>query len=345
MNRTLPAITAAFLLGGSLLLSSCAPAAPKSAAPLTESPAAEPPRDEEFMPKSANAGNAPTVILPPAALNPSPTITPTLPTPVPQSLSAPAPVIPPAAPIPRTKAKPKSQPTAPTKPAKETVSVRQQLTLSQLTRKYPNLLVRRGPTSSKKAALTFDDAPDDRYTEQVLDTLAASGVKATFFVLGSQASKYPDVVRRMAREGHVIGSHSYQHALFPKLTDERFHSQIEDTEQTLLKLVGYKPRLLRPPYGEITESQLLWAGERGLKIVNWNVDSLDWKQLGKEQVTANILRGVEAGSIILQHSGGGPGQDLSGTVAALPGVIASLRAQGYQLVTLPELLQVSKQLK
>ncbi|UUZ83485.1 polysaccharide deacetylase family protein [Paenibacillus sp. P26] len=102
--------------------------------------------------------------------------------------------------------------------------------------------------------------------------------------------------------------------------------------------------MLRPPYGEISESQLLWAKDNGYVVVNWNVDSKDWKRLNASQVSANILDHVSAGSIILQHSGGGPGQNLNGTVQALPGVIETLKAKNYDMVTLPEPLKVSKQM-
>ncbi|MBE1442213.1 polysaccharide deacetylase family protein [Paenibacillus sp. OAS669] len=227
--------------------------------------------------------------------------------------------------------------------SKKSVSANR-LTLSQLVKKYPDLLLLKGSPNSKQVALTFDDAPDTRYTIQVLDILKQYNVKATFFVVGRLAEKHPSVVKRMHREGHVIGNHTYNHALLTKLTDEQFQNQIAKTQKVVKNAVGYTPRLIRPPYGEITESQLLWASNHHYKIVNWNVDSRDWKQLSQAEVTANVLNHAGAGSIILQHSGGGPNQNLSGTVAALPTIIESLQSKGYRLVTLPELLKVSKQL-
>ncbi|UUZ90378.1 polysaccharide deacetylase family protein [Paenibacillus sp. P25] len=216
--------------------------------------------------------------------------------------------------------------------------------MAQLVKKYPSLLLLRGTASGKKVALTFDDAPDRTYTPQVLDILKKYGIHATFFLLGNQAEKYPDVARRIVREGHVIGNHSFNHKLYTTLSDDLFRSQVLQTQHTLKKLAGYTPRSLRPPYGEISESQLLWAKDNGYVVVNWNVDSKDWKRLNASQVSANILDHVSAGSIILQHSGGGPGQNLNGTVQALPGVIETLKAKNYDMVTLPELLKVSKQM-
>ncbi|MBP1157103.1 MULTISPECIES: polysaccharide deacetylase family protein [unclassified Paenibacillus] len=197
----------------------------------------------------------------------------------------------------------------------------------------------------KQVALTFDDSPDTQFTPQVLDVLKQYNVRATFFLIGSQAEKYPEIVKRIVREGHVIGNHSYDHKLFTKLTDEKFKAQVLQTQKTLKSLIGYTPRLIRPPYGEISENQLLWASQQGFRIVNWNVDSQDWKQIKRDQVTNNILNHVKTGSIVLQHTGGGPGQNLSGTVEALPTVIQTLQSRGYKLVTLPEMLQVSKQIK
>jgi len=216
------------------------------------------------------------------------------------------------------------------------------LSLAELVRKYPDIFKVSGPAREKKIALTFDDGPDDRFTPQVLDALRENGVKATFFVLGSQANERPALIRRMVREGHVVGNHSYSHANLPKLSVDKFQSQIENTEAVLRQLTGYAPRLIRPPYGAINEEQVQWVSEHHYLIVNWNVDSLDWKSLKADQVLSNILRQTKPGSIILQHSGGASTQDLSGTVQALGPLISKLKSAGYTFVTVPELLQVPK---
>ncbi|ULO10055.1 polysaccharide deacetylase family protein [Paenibacillus sp. 19GGS1-52] len=215
------------------------------------------------------------------------------------------------------------------------------LSLSQLLRKYPETIMTKGPRS-KIIALTFDDVPDPRFTPQVLDVLKKYHVKATFFVVGSRAKKHPELVARMIREGHVVGNHSYNHPQFVKLTLIDFRSEIIRTENVLQALAGYKPRLIRPPYGDISEQQLRWAKARGYKLVNWNVDSLDWRGLSKAQVRNNILSHAGKGSIILQHGGGGRGSNLRGTIQALPEVITIMRKRGYTFVTVPQMLQVSK---
>ncbi|TBL67904.1 polysaccharide deacetylase family protein [Paenibacillus thalictri] len=217
------------------------------------------------------------------------------------------------------------------------------LTIAQLIKKYPDSFLLKAPHSRQKAALTFDDAPDDKYTPQVLDILKKYNVKATFFVVGSRAEKHPGMVKRMVQEGHIVGNHSYNHALFPKLDDDTFKHQINKTDDIINKLTGYNPKFFRPPYGEISESQLNWAASRNILVVNWNVDSQDWRQVNEQRVIHNVMKDVKPGCIILQHSAGGPGQDLSGTVKALPSIIEQIRAKGISLVTLPELLGQPKQ--
>ncbi|MDQ0876499.1 peptidoglycan/xylan/chitin deacetylase (PgdA/CDA1 family) [Paenibacillus sp. V4I3] len=216
------------------------------------------------------------------------------------------------------------------------------LTLSQLVVKYPDTFKLRGSAQEKKVALTFDDGPDTRFTPKVLDALKASQVKATFFVLGAQANAHPDIIRRIVKEGHVIGNHSYSHANLPKLTVDKFQSQIISTESVLQGLIGYAPKLIRPPYGAINEEQVRWIADHHYLIVNWNVDSLDWKSLNSDQVLNNIMQQTKPGSIILQHSGGADSQDLSGTVQAIGPLISKLKAAGYTFVTVPELLHVAK---
>ncbi|MDR0267590.1 polysaccharide deacetylase family protein [Paenibacillus sp.] len=221
------------------------------------------------------------------------------------------------------------------------VQEKQVLTLGQLIKKYPDTFKIHGPYV-KQIALTFDDCPDPRFTPQVLRILSANRVKATFFVVGSRAKKHPDIVARIVREGHVIGNHSYNHPQFHKLTMTEYMDQIVRTENILYGITGYKPKLIRPPYGDITETQLRWAKREGYKIVNWDVDSLDWKGLSKEAVKRNIMSTASRGSIILQHAGGGSSSDLSGTIGALPEVIRDLKKKGYTFVTVPNLLKIQK---
>lgn len=230
--------------------------------------------------------------------------------------------------------------------SKETIhsSEEEQLTLGQLRRKYADTFKTNGP-STRRVALTFDDVPDPRFTPQILDVLKEHHVRATFFIVGNRAEKHPDLVKRIVKEGHVVGNHSYNHPQFSKLSMSAFRKQILRTGEIIQRLTGYTPKMIRPPYGDINEEQLKWAARNHYSIVNWNVDSLDWKGISKEKVKENILSAVKPGSIILQHAGGGVGTNLNGTLEALPEVITELQKRGYELVTLDEMLQMPKNKK
>lgn len=205
-----------------------------------------------------------------------------------------------------------------------------------------DIFVFHGRTNKKQVALTFDDAPDNQFTPQLLNILQRYRVKATFFVVGYRVAQYPEMLKRIARDGHVVGNHTYHHPQLNKLSSDRFQQEILRNEETIRPIVGYTPKLVRPPYGAITDQELHWLGERHYLVVNWNVDPEDWRGHGKDQIIARATERIHPGSIILLHSATGEGGDLSGTVEALPSIIERLRAEGYQLVTLPELLKVNK---
>ncbi|MBW7454193.1 polysaccharide deacetylase family protein [Paenibacillus sepulcri] len=214
------------------------------------------------------------------------------------------------------------------------------LSLSDLRNKYQSTFLLNGSAKKREVALTFDDAPDADFTPQILDVLKKAGVKATFFVIGNRAESHPDIMKRIVQDGHLIGNHSYNHANLPKLSDAEFRYQINKTDQLIRQFTGFTPKIVRPPYGNISERQIQWLASQHKKIVNWNVDSLDWKGLKAEQVEGNILAHVYPGSIILQHAAGGTGEDLSGTVKALPNIISKLKNDGVKLVTITELLNI-----
>jgi peptidoglycan-N-acetylglucosamine deacetylase len=213
---------------------------------------------------------------------------------------------------------------------------------SELQRRYEGVFVLSASRGSRKVALTFDDVPDPRFTSKVLDILRNKKVSATFFVVGTRCSKYPNIVRRIHLEGHNVGNHSYSHPDFSKLPIAKVQEQITRAEVIIQRIVGFRPKLVRPPYGEILPIQLEWARQQGYTVVNWDVDSSDWRQLTADKVFRNVTRAVRPGSVVLMHAGGGSGQDLSGTVNALPRIIDWLRAHGYEPVTLTELLKMEE---
>ncbi|HHY60550.1 MAG TPA: polysaccharide deacetylase family protein [Clostridia bacterium] len=209
-----------------------------------------------------------------------------------------------------------------------------------LASEFPGLVFNQGDPKEKKVALTFDDGPDAVTTVQILDILKEHNVKATFFVIGKRAEVDEAVLKRMADEGHVIGNHTWNHPNLMKLDEARIAEEILKVEELVEKVVGYRPKLFRSPYGSLSRENVKQVANLGCYIIAWNVDSLDWKGLSGEQVRTNILENIRNGAIVLQHSAGGPGEDLSGTVAALPVIITTLKKEGYQFVTVPELLNI-----
>jgi len=183
--------------------------------------------------------------------------------------------------------------------------------------------------NKKVVALTFDDGPNPSTTTQALDTLAKYNVKATFFVLGKNIAGNEDLLKRMKSEGHVVGNHSWDHPVLSKLTLEDAKKQITDTEDALTKVLGSSSKLMRPPYGAITDDI---RNSLNLSFIMWNVDSLDWKSKNETAILTEIQHQVRNGSIVLMH-------DIHGaTVNALPKIIEYLKDQGYTFVTVPELL-------
>jgi len=205
--------------------------------------------------------------------------------------------------------------------------------------RYPREVLLEGPPR-REVAITFDDGPDDIWTPQVLDALSRTHTRATFFCVGQRVRKYPSVFRRMIREGHVVGNHSWDHANLSKIPLHAVRQQIISTEDEMFRLAGVRPAMLRPPYGAMNDTVIQEAIRLHYKIVMWNVDSLDWEQLTARQITSNILSHVRPGAIILLHSAGGVGQSLKGTVDALPVVIGSLHRLGYTIKTADELLGI-----
>ncbi|RPJ99340.1 peptidoglycan-N-acetylglucosamine deacetylase [Priestia endophytica] len=199
-----------------------------------------------------------------------------------------------------------------------------------------------GPYNKAEIALTFDDGPDLVHTPLILDKLKKYDVKATFFLLGENVEKYPNVVKRMAAEGHIVGNHSYDHPNFVKVSNEEYHNQILKTGEMIQKLTGYFPKFIRPPYGFINEENLKWASEQRFMIIQWSIDTLDWKGISAEAITKKVIANAFPGSIILQHSAPS-GAKLEGSVKALDLIIPQLQSKGARFVTLPEMFSTSKE--
>ncbi|WP_019123232.1 polysaccharide deacetylase family protein [Brevibacillus massiliensis] len=208
---------------------------------------------------------------------------------------------------------------------------------------FPDLLFYYGPRTEKKVALTFDDGPDAFYTRKILGILQENGIHATFFIVGRQAKKHPEVVKEIARAGHVLGNHTWGHHNLAKMPEQDVQTEIAKTDEILYSLLGYHPALLRPPFGSTTAEVVAEAAAMQYKVVNWSVDTRDWAGTPTIEILEKVQQQVKPGAIILQHCAGGRQNDLSNTLAALPLIIAMLKAQGYTFVTVPELLNISGQ--
>jgi peptidoglycan-N-acetylglucosamine deacetylase len=186
-------------------------------------------------------------------------------------------------------------------------------------------------------AMTFDDGPHVTNTAKLLEIAAKRHIKLTFFVLGECVEQNPTVLQREVAEGHEIGNHSWSHPNLAKLSDEAVRSQLQRTQDIMVKITGVKPKLMRPPYGELTKRQrILVNDEFGYKVILWDVDPLDWKRPGPNVVARRIIAGTRPGSIILSHDIHPP------TIEAMPQVFDALLAKGFKFVTVSELLAMDK---
>lgn len=179
-------------------------------------------------------------------------------------------------------------------------------------------------------ALTFDDGPS-KHTDRLLDIFAAHGGKGTFFVVGNLIENRSDTVERIALEGHQVAGHSWDHRQLTKLNSEEVTNQIMATRAKIYETTGADATVLRPPYGAVNEDVKNVCAQLGVTIVNWSMDTLDWKYKDADKIYNTIINDVKDGDIILCH-------DLHGTtVDAMERVIPALIEQGYQLVTVSEL--------
>ncbi|MGW4895266.1 polysaccharide deacetylase family protein [Kitasatospora sp. NPDC004240] len=195
-------------------------------------------------------------------------------------------------------------------------------------------LLRGGEVPEPLVALTFDDGPHPEHTPRILDVLRRHEAPAAFFCIGLHALAHPDVVRRIAAEGHTLGNHTWSHAYLPDLGPVELHRQLSFTAEAIAAAGGGPVEWLRPPYGGRSPELLERVARSGLRTALWDVETSDWARPGPEVIAERVLRQVRPGSIVLMHDGGG---DRSRTAAALPAVITGLRERGYRLVTLDEL--------
>ncbi len=187
------------------------------------------------------------------------------------------------------------------------------------------------PMSKKVIALTFDDGPSELYTNTLLDILQKEGVHATFYVLGRNAEKYPDILRREHREWHEIGNHSYSHTAFTKLGSGQIRDELYITDQAIYRAIWEYPHTFRPPYGA-TNTGIL--ADIAMPFAMWSIDTRDWQTHSIEKNIAGISH-AKNGDILIMH-------DIHETsVASMSAIIADLKSRGFSFVTVSELLGLS----
>jgi len=184
-----------------------------------------------------------------------------------------------------------------------------------------------------RIALTFDDGPHPTWTPKVLDLLASHGAKASFFVLGQWAARWPSLVRREVAEGHEVGLHSYSHPFFTRLSPTRVAWELARNVDAISGLVAGPVRWFRPPYGALNARVKQQVAGLGYRTVLWDVDTRDWQRPPAEVIATRILAGARDGAVILMHDGG---LDRSRTVAALSLALPKLKARGVEMLTLSQ---------
>jgi len=194
--------------------------------------------------------------------------------------------------------------------------------------------VTRGNTSANRVALTFDAGSGAEHTPAILDALAAAGVKATFFITGQFAQSYPDMVRRMAADGHEFGNHSYTHPRFTDISDADIRSQIARTEAKVVELTGISTvPYFRFPYGARNARVTRQVNDLGYMSIYWTLDTLDWmpeKTCG--QIRSRVMSNVCPGAIVLMHCNSPQEGQVLGSI------IEDLRTAGYEVMTLTEVM-------
>ncbi len=181
----------------------------------------------------------------------------------------------------------------------------------------------------KKVALTFDDGPHPRYTERLLEGLRERDVRVTFFVLGQSAEQYPELIREMAEDGHLIGNHTYSHIQLTPGNAGQFEEELQKTDAVIYEITGQHTEFVRPPYGEWDKKY-----EKSLNMIQvlWNVDPLDWCCSDAGTVISRVLEKTEGDSIILLHD------VYSSSVDAALVIVDELKKRGYEFVTVDELI-------
>lgn len=187
-------------------------------------------------------------------------------------------------------------------------------------------------TEKKCVALSFDAAWGNEDTQDLIDTLAKYDAKATFFLVGSWVDKYPESVKALADAGHSVQNHSNTHPNLPQLSTEGIKKEITLCNEKIRKITKKTPTLIRPPYGDYSNSVIETVNSLGMYAIQWDVDSLDWKNLSADEIYNRVVNNVKSGSIVLFHNAA------LNTPEALGRILKALKDEGYEFVTIENLI-------
>ncbi|HZG14431.1 MAG TPA: polysaccharide deacetylase family sporulation protein PdaB [Candidatus Bathyarchaeia archaeon] len=194
-------------------------------------------------------------------------------------------------------------------------------------------------TDEKKIALTFDISWGENRAIPILDILKQKKVdKVTFFLSSPWSQRHPAIVKRIVDDGYEIASHGHKHDYYSKYADEEIRNQIGKAHTILTEMTGKKPTLIRMPNGDFDKRVLRIADQMGYTVIQWDTDSKDWMNPGVDQIVKNVVTKAHPGDIILMHAS----DSCKETHLALPIIIDKLRAEGYQFVTVSELIAGAK---
>ena len=196
-------------------------------------------------------------------------------------------------------------------------------------RKLPIYSVAR---EEKQIAISFDCAWGVEYTDKILDELDRHNVKCTWFAVEFWVEKYPEYAKKIVERGHELGTHSKTHPYMSKLSKTEMTQELQSSCSAIQKTTGVKPTLFRPPYGDYNDLLIETCAELNLYPIQWDVDSLDWKNLSATEISLRIINGVKEGSIILCHNNG------LHTAEALPMIFSTLQNRGYTFVPIGQLI-------
>jgi peptidoglycan/xylan/chitin deacetylase (PgdA/CDA1 family) len=200
------------------------------------------------------------------------------------------------------------------------------------------------PPGTRQIALTYDDGPNDPHTLRLLEVLAKHNAHATFFLIGRYVQQRPEIAREILQSGHIIGNHTFTHPLLTFLSEAQIGQELSACQAALQDATGQSATLFRPPFGGRRPAVFRVAREQGLEPIMWNVTGYDWNAPPATEIEKKIAGQIHGGDVILLHDGGHRqiGADRSQTVIATDHLIDRYKKEGYNLSTIPQMMQTSE---